>query len=155
MIGHGLLTWGIYFHTILLPAPTQLSLYISFMLFMTGMSLFIPPLCQCVVIFISTLFIFTIPTCINPPPTTSLSQLGNVWWDGDDALWPIGWSDSVTADINTTHPDWMDISFHLLTEKYLGAGGGGVYVLDPFVIGSTNVWVPPRKPLLRTIFFNN
>ena len=75
MIGHGLLTWGIYFHTILLPAPTQLSLYISFMLFMTGMSLFIPPLCQCVVIFISTLFIFTIPTCINPPPLPAFPNL--------------------------------------------------------------------------------
>ena len=67
MIGHGLLTWGRYSHATLLSAPTQLSLYISFMLFMKIMSLFIPPLCQCVVIFISILFIFTSPTWIYPP----------------------------------------------------------------------------------------
>ena len=66
MIGHDLLNRGSYVHPILPSVPPQLSLYVSFMLFVTSLSMFIPSICQCVIIFISSLFIFMSPTWSNP-----------------------------------------------------------------------------------------
>ena len=44
MIRHGLLNWGIYAHLILLPVPPNLSLYVSFVLIITSLSVLIPKL---------------------------------------------------------------------------------------------------------------
>ena len=83
-------------------------------------------------------------------------HLGNLWWDGDDALCLIGWSTYVVTGLATVHPDWMSISFHHLTIQQIGAGGGGAYmqahVIKPFVIGCPSLWVAERRPPIWMIF---
>ena len=65
MFGRGLLIWGSYYHPLLPPLYIQLSFYVYFMLFITSLPVLISLIWQCVVIFISGLFIFTSPTFRN------------------------------------------------------------------------------------------
>ena len=67
------------------------------------------------------------------PAATSLVQLGNVRWDGDDMILHIGWSAAVAAGLDTVHPNWMDLSYQHLTSQQIGAEVGGLYMLDTFV----------------------
>ena len=60
MIRHGLLNWVSYAHSLPPPVPSQLSFYISFVLCITSLYVFIPQLCQWVVIFISSLSILQV-----------------------------------------------------------------------------------------------
>ena len=134
MIMHGLLYWGSYAHPLIPPVPLQSSLYFPFLLFTRSLSVFIPLIWHCVVIFISSLYIFTSPTYINPrlcrpgPPRKRASR-----W-------------------RTAHPDWMDIYFHCLNEQNIGAGRRGAYAQDPFVIVWTSLWVDARRILIMINF---
>ena len=65
MFRHVLLNWVSCAHSLLPQVPSQLSFYFSFVLFMRTMSVLLPLLWKCVVIFISVFFKFTIPTWSN------------------------------------------------------------------------------------------
>ena len=125
--------------------------YLSLVLFMTSLSVFIPPLWQHVLIFISILLIFKSTTWINPrllrpfPPR-------NMQQDVYNTIFYIGWSAAVTAGLDTLHPNCIEIYLHLLNVQQLGAGVGGVYVLEPAFVGWTSLWVDAIRTLLRTIF---
>ena len=88
------------------------------------------------------------------PAAAGLTNLVNTIQDGENKIWPIGWSATVVAGLDTVHLDWMDFYFCFLTVHQLGTGGGGVYMwaymLDPFVIGCQSLWVNNQGKRLPT-----
>ena len=109
MIIHGLLNWGIYAHSLLQPVPPQLSLYVSFMQFMTILFVFIPPIWEWVVIFISILFVFTSLTYINPCRRRSFPhcKYKTRWWQRTFPYWLVR-----HCHLRPRHrPPRLDISF--------------------------------------------
>ena len=86
------------------------------------------------------------------PAAASHVHLGNVWQNGDNEIFPIGCSTTITAGLDTVHPNCKALYIHQITVQQLGSGGVGPYVLDIFFIGWPSFWVAARMTLIRIIF---
>ena len=131
------------------PVPPHLSLYVYFVPFMINLPVFIPLLWQWVVIFISSLFIFTSPTWSNPRclrPCTPYKHR-TIWkW----RVFPYCLVRRCYHRPWNCPPRVDGFSFHRLTVKFLGSGvrGGYVwsYMLEPFVVNWEILWEAARIP---------
>ena len=86
------------------------------------------------------------------PAAASHVHLGNVWKNGENDIFPIGCSTTITTGLYTVHPKYMALYIHQITVQQIGSWGVGPYVLDIFFIGWPSFWVAARMTLIRIIF---